>query len=250
MSRLADRIALVTGSSKGIGAAIARGLAAAGATVVVNYATSRSGADQVVADIAAAGGRALALQGDFSKHADITRVYAAIRREFGRLDVLVNNAGVYAFSPIEQVSPEEFHRMFDLNVLGLLLSTREAVALFGDGGGSVINIGSIAGRMAPPNAAIYAATKGAVDSITIALSKELGARHIRVNSLNPGLVATEGTESAGVLRSEFETRTVSMTPLGRIGQPSDIASVAVFLASDDAGWITGQQIEVAGGNTM
>lgn len=140
--------------------------------------------------------------------------------------------------------------MFDLNVLGLLLSTREAVALFGDGGGSVINIGSIAGRMAPPNAAIYAATKGAVDSITIALSKELGARHIRVNSLNPGLVATEGTESAGVLRSEFETRTVSMTPLGRIGQPSDIASVAVFLASDDAGWITGQQIEVAGGNTM
>lgn len=250
MSRLADRIALVTGSSKGIGAAIARGLAAAGATVVVNYATSRPGADQVVADIAAAGGRALALQGDFSKPADITRVYAAIRREFGRLDVLVNNAGVYAFSPIEQVSPEEFHRMFDLNVLGLLLSTREAVALFGDGGGSVINIGSIAGRMAPPNAAIYAATKGAVDSITIALSKELGARHIRVNSLNPGLVATEGTESAGVLRSEFETRTVSMTPLGRIGQPSDIASVAVFLASDDAGWITGQQIEVAGGNTM
>ena len=250
MSKLSGKIALVTGASKGIGAGIARGLAAAGATVVVNYATRRSGADRVVADIAEAGGHALALQGDFSKPDDIARVYAAIRGEFGRLDILVNNPGVYGFSPIEQVSPEELHRLFDLNVLGLLLSTREAVALFGEDGGSVINIGSIVGRMSMAASTIYAATKGAVDSITVALSKELGGRRIRVNSLNPGLIETEGTQSAGFLGGDMERQLVAMTPLGRLGRPDDIASVAVFLASEDSRWITGQQIPVSGGVTM
>ena len=250
MSKLNNKIALVTGSSKGIGAAIAKSLAQAGATVVVNYATSKPGADKTVADIEAAGGKAVALQGDFSKSDDITRVYAEIKEKFGKLDILVNNAGVYAFGPIEQVTPEEFHRQFNLNVLGLLLSTQAAMPLFPAEGGSVINIGSGAGRMSPPNGAIYCGTKGAVDSITQSLSKEFGARKIRVNALNPGLVETEGTESSGIMRSDFEKILIATTPLGRVGQPQDIANIAVFLASDEAYWINGQLIGAAGGQTM
>jgi 3-oxoacyl-[acyl-carrier protein] reductase len=250
MSILANKIALVTGASKGIGAGIAKGLALAGATVVVNYSSSKSGADKVVADIAAAGGKAVALQGDFSKQDDITRVYAAIREQFGRLDVLVNNAGVYAMMPLEQVTAEEFHRQFGLNVLGLLLSTQAALPLFGPDGGSIINIGSVVASMAPPNSAIYSGTKGAVDSITISLSKELGARKIRVNSLNPGMVETEGATALGFIESDFAKQVAAMTPLGRIGQPDDIAKIAVFLASDMAGWVNGQQILAAGGQTM
>ncbi|WP_158743844.1 SDR family NAD(P)-dependent oxidoreductase [Acidisphaera sp. L21] len=250
MSLLANKIALVTGASKGIGAGIAKALAQAGATVAVNYSSSKAGADKVVAEIQAAGGKAVALQGDFSKQQDITRVYAAIREQFGRLDVLVNNAGVYAMMPLEQVTAEEFHRQFGLNVLGLLLSTQAALPLFGPEGGSIINIGSVVATMAPPNSAIYSGTKGAVDSITISLSKELGARKIRVNSLNPGMVETEGATALGFIDGDFAKQVAAMTPLGRIGQPDDIAKIAVFLASDMAGWVNGQQILAAGGQTM
>ena len=249
MSTLTNKIALVTGASKGIGAAIARNLAAAGATVVVNYASSKSGADKTVADITSAGGKATAIQGDFSKPEDITATFAAIKQQHGHLDILVNNAGVYGFSPIEQVTSEDFHRIFNLNVLGLLLATREAAALIGPDGGSIINIGSAVSTMAPAYSSIYSGTKGAVDSITIALSKELGPRKIRVNSINPGMVETEGVQAAGFLDSDFSTA-VGKGPLGRIGQPDDIAKIAVFLASEDARWVTGQQILAAGGFTM
>jgi 3-oxoacyl-[acyl-carrier protein] reductase len=250
MSTLNNKIALVTGASKGIGAAIARHLALAGATVVVNYATSRPGAEKVVAEITAAGGKAVAMQGDFSNEADILRMFAKLRDTHHRLDILVNNAGVYAMSPIEQVTAAEFHRQFDLNVLGLLLATKAALPMFGTDGGSIINIGSAVATMSPPNAVVYSATKGAVDSITTSLSKELGGRGIRVNSLNPGLVKTEGTESGGMLSGEFETFITTTTPLGRIGRPGDIAKIAVFLASDAAAWVTGQHIIAAGGQTM
>ncbi len=250
MADLSNKIALVTGASKGIGAAIAKGLAAAGATVVVNYATSKQGADKVVAEIIAAGGKASASQGDFSKDEDITRVYADLAKAHKKLDILVNNAGVYAFGAIEQATAEEIRRQFSLNVLGLLLSTKAAVPLFGPEGGSIINVGSAAGKMSPAFSAIYSGTKGAVDSITVALSKELGARKIRVNALNPGLVETEGTVSGGYTEGEFHDFFVKTTPLGRAGRPDDIAKVAVFLASDDAGWVNGQQIAVAGGQTM
>ena len=250
MTKLDNKIALVTGASKGIGAAIAKSLALAGATVVVNYATSKPGADKTIADITAAGGKAIALQGDFSKAEDINRVYAEIKAKYGKLDVLVNNAGVYAFSPIEQVSQEEFHRQFNLNVLGMLLSTQAAMPLFPAEGGSIINIGSGVGRMPLPNGAIYCGTKGAVDSITISLSKEFGARKIRVNALNPGLVETEGTETSGILRSDFEKTLIATTPLGRVGRPQDIANIAVFLASDEAYWVNGQLIGAAGGQTI
>jgi 3-oxoacyl-[acyl-carrier protein] reductase len=235
MDKLDRKIAFVTGASKGIGAAIAKALASVGATVVVNYATSRSDADKVVADIIAAGGKATAIQGDFSKPDDITRVYAEIAATHERLDILVNNAGVYAFGPIEQVSSEEFHREFNLNVLGLLLSTKAAVPLFGPQGGAVINIGSEVGHMAPPYGSLYSATKGALDAITTSLSKELGSRKIRVNALNPGLIETEGTTSGGFLEGEFSKQILSATPLGRLGRPEDIGRVAVFLASDDSG---------------
>jgi 3-oxoacyl-[acyl-carrier protein] reductase len=250
MSNLANKIALVTGASKGIGAAIATSLAAAGATVVVNYATSKSGADKVVSTITAAGGKAVAIQGDFSKPEDITRTFAEIKQQFGKIDVLVNNAGVYKFAPVEGITVEDFHWQFNLNVLGLLLSTQAAVPLFPATGGSIINIGSLVSTMAPPASSVYSATKGAVDTITISLSKELGARKIRVNSLNPGLVATEGTAAVGFDEGDFANHVASTTPLGRIGQPDDIAKVAVFLASDDSYWVNGQRINAAGGQTM
>lgn len=249
MSTLANKIALVTGASKGIGASIARQLAAAGATVVVNYATSKAGADKVVADITLAGGKATAIQGDFSKPEEITAVFAEIKKQVGTLDVLVNNAGVYAFGAIEEVVAEEFHRQFNLNVLGLLLSTKEFVKQIGEQGGSVINIGSAVATMAPAYGSVYSATKGAVDTITISLSKELGPKKIRVNSLNPGLVETEGTQAMGVLEGDLHKAALN-GPLGRIGQPDDIGKAAVLLASDHAQWITGQAIIAAGGFTM
>jgi 3-oxoacyl-[acyl-carrier protein] reductase len=250
MSTLANKIALVTGASKGIGASIATELAAAGATVAVNYATSKAGADNVVSAITAAGGKAIAIQGDFSKPEDITRVFAEVKKQFGKLDVLVNNAGVYKFGPLETVNPEDFHWQFNLNVLGLLLSTQAAIPLFSPDGGSIINIGSLVGSMPPPNSSIYSATKGAVDNITISLSKELGARKIRVNSLNPGLTVTDGVKSVGFDEGDFANHAISTTPLGRLGQPNDIAKVAVFLASDASYWVNGQRINAAGGATM
>lgn len=250
MNTLTNKVAVVTGASKGIGASIAKHLAAAGASVVVNYATSQAGADKVVSEICAAGGAATAIQGDFSEPEDIARVFAAVKQQHRNLDILVNNAGVYDFGPIEAVTPAEFHRQFNLNVLGLLLATQAALPLFGPDGGSVINIGSIVGSMPPAYGSIYTATKGAVDAITVSLSKELGARHIRVNSLNPGMVATEGTRSQGVLEGAFYDAALKTTPLGRIGRPEDIARIAAFLASDDAYWVNGQRLIAGGGATM
>jgi len=250
MSTLANKIALVTGASKGIGASIAKHFGAAGATVIVNYSSSKPGADKIVAEIIAAGGNATAIQGDFSKPEDIARTFAEIKEQFGKLDILVNNAGVYSFSPIEQVTAEEFHREFNLNVLGLLLATKEAAKLIGPEGGSVINIGSVVGSMPPANSSIYSATKGAVDNLTISLSKELGPRKIRVNSLDPGLIETEGTHTQGVLEGDFRDSQVKSTPLGRIGLPDDVGPVAVFLASDAAFWVNGSRILAGGGVTM
>jgi 3-oxoacyl-[acyl-carrier protein] reductase len=250
MSTLNNKIALVTGASKGIGASIATHLAAAGATVIVNYATSKSGADQVVAEITAAGGKATATQGDVSKPDDITRMFAEIRQKFGKLDILVNNAGIYQFGPIEQLTAEEFHRQFNVNVLGLLLATKEAVQLIGKEGGSVINIGSVVGSMPPAYTSIYSATKGAVNNLTISLSKELGPRNIRVNALNPGMIDTEGARAAGSLEGDFHDGQVKGTPLGRIGLPKDIGPIAVFLASEAAYWVNGQLILAGGGLTM
>jgi len=230
MSKLSDKVAVVTGASKGIGAEIARELAAAGAAVVVNYATSREGADKVVAEIIHSGGRAIAIQGDVARAGDVERMFAEAKRAFGSIDVLVNNAGVYQFSPIEHISEEEFHREFNTNVLGVLLTAREAVKHFGPNGGSIVNLGSVATRIAPPDSAIYVATKSAVDGITRVLAKELGPRKIRVNSISPGVVETEGTHSGGIIGSDFERQAVQQTPLGRFGQPADIAPVVVFLA--------------------
>lgn len=249
-SKLGGKVAVVTGASKGIGAGIARALAAEGAAVVVNYASSKAGADKVVADITAAGGKAIAVQGDVSKQEDIVRLFAETQKAFGRLDVLVNNAGVYNFGPLEAVTVEEYSRQYDLNVLGLLLTTREAAKYFGEAGGSVVNIGSVVSKAALPNTSIYSSTKAAVDSITRTLSVELGPKKIRVNSLNPGMVETEGTTSAGITHEESEFRKVieATTPLGRIGRVDDIAPVAVFLASEDAKWVTGETIFVSGGN--
>jgi 3-oxoacyl-[acyl-carrier protein] reductase len=249
MSTLANKIAFVTGASKGIGAGIAKELALAGAVVVVNYSTSQPGAEKVVGEILAAGGQAWALQGDFSKEDDIKRAYREIGTKHAALDILVNNAGVYSFNPIEQTTAEEFHRLFNLNVLGLLLSVRESLPLF-RGGGSIINIGSTAGRMSIANGSVYCATKSAIDSISISLSKELGGRKIRVNALNPGVTVTEGAMAGGIIGSEFETNVIKSTPLGRAGQPQDIGRVAAFLASDDAFWVTGQLIYATGGLTM
>ncbi|HXB62866.1 MAG TPA: glucose 1-dehydrogenase [Acidobacteriaceae bacterium] len=247
MSRLSGKVAVVTGASKGIGASIAKHLAAEGAAVVVNYATSKAGADKVVAEIKAAGGKAVAAGGSVANPSEIAGIVGAAKKEFGRLDILVNNAGVYNFAPIEQVTPEEFHRQFNTNVLGLLLTTQEAVKHFDTEGGNVINISSVVSRITPAGGSVYSATKGAVDVITKSLAKELGPRKIRVNSINPGLVVTEGTESAGIVGSDFETHFAKNASLGRVGQPEDIAAAAVFLASDDASWTTGQTIEVAGG---
>ena len=246
MSKLTGKVAVVTGASKGIGAAIAKAYAAEGASVVVNYASSKEGADKVVAEIKAAGGKAVAVGGDVSKEAEAQGIIDAAIKNFGKLDVLVNNSGVYGFGSIEEVTAESFHKHFNINVLGLLLVTQAAVKHIG-AGGSIINIGSVISRLKPAGTVVYTATKGAVDAVTGVLSKELGAKKIRVNSINPGLVETEGTHAAGVMKSDFETGMVSQTPLGRVGAPEDIAKVAVFLASEDSGWITGETLGVGGG---
>ena len=245
--KLAGKVAIVTGASKGIGAAIAVDLAAAGASVVVNYASSKEGADAVVDRITKRGGQAVAVQANVSRQAEIDRLFAETKKAFGKLDILVNNAGIYAFAPIESVTEESFHAQFNLNVLGLLLSTQKAVAAFGADGGSIINISSVAGTDPVPGASIYCGTKGAVDAITKSLSKELGPKKIRVNSLNPGMIETEGVHSAGFIGSDFHKMLETQTPLGRIGQPDDIGPVAVFLASDDSRWVTGEVIRVSGG---
>ncbi len=247
MTRLQGKVAVVTGASKGIGASIAEHMAAEGAAVVVNYAASKAGADAVVRRINEKEGKAVAVQADLSKPDDIKRLFAQTKAAHGKLDVLVNNAGIYEFAPLDSVTPEHFHKQFNLNVLGLLLATQEAVKLMGPTGGSIINISSIVGPMPVENASVYSATKAAVDAVTIALSKELGPKKIRVNSLNPGMVETEGLHTTGIAASDFRKMTESQTPLGRIGQPDDIARVAVFYASDDAGWITGQRLVLAGG---
>ena len=247
MSKLTGRVAVVTGASKGIGAEIAKQLGAAGAAVVVNYASDREGAEKVVADIAGAGGRAVAVQGNVARSAEVDRIFAQAKSSFGTVGILVNSAGTYRFGTIEEVTEEEFQRHFDTNVLGLLLATKAAVAQFGPDGGSVINIGSVGSRLAPPGASIYAATKGAVDVITRVLAKELGPRRIRVNSVNPGVVDTEANRAAGVIGGAFEKQAVQQTPLGRTGRPTDIAPAVVFLASDDARWVTGEILVVSGG---
>jgi len=247
MGKLTNKVAVVTGSSKGIGAGIAKGLAAEGAAVVVNYASSKEGAERVVSEIKAKGGKAVAIQGDVAKAKDVQRLFADTKKAFGRLDVLVNNAGVYGFAPLEQITEEQFHRMFNTNVLGLMLATQEAAKHFGADGGSVINIGSVASSLTVPTTAVYTATKGAVDGVTRTLAKELGPRKIRVNSINPGVVETEGTHAAGVIGSDFQKGFEAQTPLGRIAQPSDIAPVAVFLASEDSAWVTGETLLASGG---
>ena len=246
MSKLKGKVAVVTGASKGIGAAIAKALAAEGASVVVNYASSKAGADKVVSAIAAAGGKAVAVGGDVSKAAEAQAIIAAAIKNYGRLDVLVNNSGVYEFAPLEAVTEDSFHRMFNINVLGVLLTTQAAVKHLG-AGASIINIGSGVSRVTPPSSAVYTATKGALDAITGVLARELGPKKIRVNSINPGVVETEGTHTGGFIGSEFEKGIVAQTPLGRTGQPGDIAPVAVFLASDDSAWLTGEQLLASGG---
>jgi 3-oxoacyl-[acyl-carrier protein] reductase len=245
--KLEGKVAVVTGASKGIGASIAEYLGAAGAAVVVNYASSKAGADAVVKRIKEQGGKAVAIQGDVSKLEDIRRLFAETKKAFGRLDILVNNAGIYEFAPLEAITAEHFHKQFNLNVLGLLLTTQEAVKHIGPTGGSIINMSSIAGPMPIKQASVYSATKAAVDAVTVALSQELGPRKIRVNSLNPGMVETEGLHAVGIAKSDFRKMTESQTPLGRIAQPEDIAKAAVFFASDDAGWVTGQTLVLAGG---
>jgi 3-oxoacyl-[acyl-carrier protein] reductase len=247
MGKLSNKVAVVTGASKGIGAEIARELAEAGAAVVVNYASSRDGADQVVAEITSNGGSAMAIQGDVAKAADVERLFVETARVFGPIDILVNNAGIYQFGGIETISEDEFHRHFNTNVLGVLLAIREALKHFASNGGSIINIGSVVSRLAPPDNAVYAATKGAVDAITRVLAKELGPRKIRVNAISPGVVETEGTHAGGIIGSDFERMAAQQTPLGRVGQPGDIAPVVVFLASDGARWVTGETVFVSGG---
>ncbi|MCF6404854.1 glucose 1-dehydrogenase [Chitinophaga filiformis] len=247
MSKLKNKVAIVTGASKGIGASIAKYFAAEGAKVVVNYASSKEGADKVVKAITDNGGTAISVQGDVAKEADISRLFEATKNAFGGLDILVNNAGIYQYSPIEQLSEESFHQQFNINVLGSLLAIQASLKLFGDKGGNIINISSEAGRMPLPTGSVYSATKAALDAITISLSKEFSGRNIRINSILPGVVETEGSHSAGFIGTEAEAKLVATTPLGRSGQPEDIAKVAVFLASDDAGWITGEKISVSGG---
>jgi 3-oxoacyl-[acyl-carrier protein] reductase len=247
MSRLVGKVAVVTGASKGIGAAIAKALAAEGAAVVVNYASDKEGAERVVSQIATKGGKAVAVHADVSKAADVRRLFDETKKSFGKLDVLVNNAGVYAFASIEEVTESEYHRQFGINVLGPILTTQQAVKHFGTSGGSIINISSVASENPVPNAVVYSATKSALDSITRTLAQELGPRKIRVNTIAPGGVETEGTHTLGVVGSDFAKQIVAKTPLGRFGQPEDIAPVAVYLASDESGWITGERVTVSGG---
>jgi 3-oxoacyl-[acyl-carrier protein] reductase len=247
MAKLKGKVAVVTGASKGIGAGIAKALGAEGASVVVNYASDKSGADKTVAEITKAGGKAVAVGASVAKSGDIEKLFAETKKAFGKVDILVNNAGVYAFSPLEAVTEEEINRIFTTNVTGLLLTTRAAVKLFPSEGGSVINIGSLITEITPPNSSIYSGTKGAVDAITRVLAKELGPKKIRVNSVNPGFTITEGTHTAGIVGSDFETNSVTQTPLGRPGQPDDIADVVTFVASDEARWVTGSLLQAGGG---
>ncbi len=246
--KLKGKVAVVTGASKGIGAAIAVHLAAEGAAVVVNYSSSKEGAERVVAEITRKGGKAVAVQANVAKPADIQRLFAETKKAFGRLDVLVNNAGIYEFAPLAEVTPEHFHKHFDLNVLGLILTTQEAVKHFGPDGGSIVNISSIvSGTFAVANASVYSATKAAVDAVTRSLSKELGPRKIRVNAINPGMIETEGFRAAGIGESEMRKQTEAATPLGRIGQPQDIAPAAIYFASSDSAWVTGETLYITGG---
>lgn len=247
MHKLKGKVAIITGASKGIGAAIAKEYAANGASVVVNYASSKEDAEKVVKEIIAKDGKAIAVQGDVGKAEDVKRIFAETKKEFGKLDTLVNNAGVYKFSTIEEVTEEEFHRQFSTNVLGVMLATREAVKYFSPEGGSIINVSSVVSTSPIPGTAIYAATKGAVDTLTIGLSRELASRKIRVNNIAPGGVDTEGTRTFGMIGSDLEKQIVAQTPLGRIGKPEDIAKIALFLASDDSGWMTGERLQGAGG---
>lgn len=247
MGKLTNQVAVVTGASKGIGAAISIALAAEGASVVVNYASSKEGADRVVKEITAKGGKAIAVQADVSKHADVTRLFAETKKAYGKLNILVNNAGIYQFAPLEGVTEKLFHDHFNLNVLGLLLATQEAVKLIGPEGGSIINVGSGVSTINPPNSSVYTATKAAVDSITGVLAKELGSRKIRVNSINPGMIETEGVHAAGFIESDFRKWVETQSPLGRIGQSDDIAPTAVYLASSDSKYLTGEVIRVTGG---
>ena len=247
MHKLDGKVAVVTGASKGIGASIAKQMAAEGAAVVVNYASSKEGADRVVHEIESGGGKAVAVQGDMARTADIERLFDETKKAFGKLDILVNNAGIYDFSPIEGVTEEHFHKQFNVNVLGPILASQAAVKHFGSAGGSIINISSVASTAAPANTSVYSATKGAVDALTKVLAKELGPRNIRVNSINPGMVETEGVHAGGFIGSDFEKQLLSETPLGRIGQPSDVAPSAVFLASPDSAWITGESLLISGG---
>ncbi|MEO8886561.1 MAG: glucose 1-dehydrogenase [Mucilaginibacter sp.] len=247
MKKLANKVAVVTGASKGIGAGIAKSLAAAGASVVVNYASAKAGADKVVEEIVANGGKAIAVQGNVSDTADANRIFEEAKNAFGAIDILVNNAGVYKFGAIEQITEEDFHTQFNTNVLGLLLTTQAALKNFNADGGSIINIGSVVSNIAPVGSAIYTATKSAVDGITKVLSKELGGKKIRVNSINPGIVETEGTHTAGFIGSDFHHEAERTAPLGRIAQPEDIALVAVFLASEESRWLTGETLLASGG---
>jgi 3-oxoacyl-[acyl-carrier protein] reductase len=240
--KLAGKVAIVTGASKGIGASIAKHLADEGAAVAVNYSSSKEGADRVVAEISAKGGKAIAMQANVAKKADIERLFAETEKVFGRFDILVNNAGVYEFAPLEDITEEHFHKLFDLNVLGLILTSQEGVEHFGPSGGSIINISSVASTTS-----VYSATKAAVDAVTKSLAKELGPRKIRVNAINPGMVETEGVRAAGIVESDFRKQVEALTPLGRIGQPQDIAPAAVFLASEDSSWITGETFVITGG---
>jgi 3-oxoacyl-[acyl-carrier protein] reductase len=246
-SKLNGKVAVVTGASKGIGASIAKHLAAEGAAVVVNYASSKEGADRVVAEIVRKGGKAIAVQADVAKKADIDRLFVETKKAFGPLDILINNAGIYEFLPLDGVTGEHFHKQFDLNVLGLLLTSQEAAKHFGPDGGSIVNISSLASTYTPATSSVYSGTKAAVDAVTKALAKELGPRNIRVNAINPGMVETEGVHAAGFIESDFRKQLESQTPLGRIGQPEDIAPAAVFFASSDAARITGETLVVAGG---
>ncbi|TAL12482.1 MAG: glucose 1-dehydrogenase [Nitrospirae bacterium] len=245
--KLAGKVAVVTGASKGIGASIALHLAAEGAAVVVNYSSSKEGADRVVGEITGKGGKAIAVHANVAKEADIRRLFAEAGKAFGPLDILINNAGIYEFAPLESVTAEHFHKMFDLNVLGLILASQEAVKHFGPAGGTIVNISSLAATAAFPTTSVYSGTKAAVDAVTKSLAKELGPRNIRVNSINPGMVETEGVHAAGIAGSDFRKQIESQTPLGRIGQPQDIAPAAVFLSSSDSAWITGETLVISGG---
>jgi 3-oxoacyl-[acyl-carrier protein] reductase len=245
--KLNGKVAVVTGASKGIGAGIAKQFAAEGASVIVNYASSKSDADKVVDEISKAGGKAIAVQGSVAKKAEVEKLFAAAEKAFGKIDILVNNAGVYEFAPLESATEEAFHRQFNTNVLGLILSVQEAVKHFGPDGGSVVNVSSLASTATYPTTAIYSATKAAVDAVTGVLAKELGPKKIRVNAINPGPVETEGFRSQGFSGSDFEKQSIAQTPLGRIGRPDDIAPAAVFFASDDSKWVTGETLLISGG---